>query len=171
MTGRGEMDMEEKNKPGETVPEPGESERISAERKAALQDIDRKREEKDKLRQTQKQEAVKVHGSLSAYMNWPMLVCISLLNLSIIINMIDWMDFVAASDFYFFLIICLMALSIYYHRRINSDMVGFGAGYAQIQKQLLQEMEFPYGVADEIGRLIWMNQSFQRIVQLNNNAH
>ena len=29
MTGRGEMDMEEKNKPGETVPEPGESERIS----------------------------------------------------------------------------------------------------------------------------------------------
>ena len=40
--------MEEKNKPGETVPEPGESERISAERKAALQDIDRKREEKEK---------------------------------------------------------------------------------------------------------------------------
>ena len=51
MTGRGEMDMEEKNKPGETVPEPGESERMSAERKAALQDIDRKREEKEKLRQ------------------------------------------------------------------------------------------------------------------------
>lgn len=51
--------MEEKNKPGETVPEPGESERISAERKAALQDIDRKREEKEKLRQTQKQEAEK----------------------------------------------------------------------------------------------------------------
>ena len=50
--------MEEKNKPGETVPEPGESERISAERKAALQDIDRKREEKEKLRQTQKQEEV-----------------------------------------------------------------------------------------------------------------
>jgi hypothetical protein len=91
MTGRGEMDMEEKNKPGETVPEPGESERISAERKAALQDIDRKREEKEKLRQTQKQEAVKVHGSLSAYMNWPLLVCIALLILSIIITMIDWM--------------------------------------------------------------------------------
>ena len=154
--------MEEKNKPGETVPEPGESERISAERKAALQDIDRKREEKEKLRQTQKQEAVKVHGSLSAYMNWPLLVCISLLILSIIITMIDWMAGVAASACSIVLIIGLMALSIYYHRRINSDMVGFGAGYAQIQKQLLQEMEFPYGVADEIGRLIWMNQSFQR---------
>ena len=48
--------MEEKNKPGETVPEPGESERISAERKAALQDIDRKREEKEKLRQDQKKQ-------------------------------------------------------------------------------------------------------------------
>ena len=104
-------------------------------------------------------------------MNWPLLVCISLLILSIIITMIDWMAGVAASACSIVLIIGLMALSIYYHRRINSDMVGFGAGYAQIQKQLLQEMEFPYGVADEIGRLIWMNQSFQRIVQLNNNAH
>lgn len=85
--------------------------------------------------------------------------------------MIDWMAGVAASACSIVLIIGLMALSIYYHRRINSDMVGFGAGYAQIQKQLLQEMEFPYGVADETGRLIWMNQSFQRIVQLNNNAH
>ena len=85
--------------------------------------------------------------------------------------MIDWMAGVAASACSIVLIICLMALSIYYHRRINSDMVGFGAGYAQIQKQLLQEMEFPYGVADETGRLIWMNQSFQRIVQLNNNSH
>lgn len=28
--------MEEKNKPGETVPEPGESERISAERKSCF---------------------------------------------------------------------------------------------------------------------------------------
>ena len=111
--------MEEKNKPGETVLEPGESERISAERKAALQDIDRKREEKEKLRQTQKQEAVKVHGSLSAYMNWPLLVCISLLILSIIITMIDWMAGVAASACSIVLIIGLMALSIYYHRRIN----------------------------------------------------
>ena len=103
--------MEEKNKPGETVPEPGESERISAERKAALQDIDRKREEKEKLRQTQKQEAVKVHGSLSAYMNWPLLVCISLLIRSSIITMIDWMAGVAASACSIVLIIGLMARS------------------------------------------------------------
>ena len=51
--------MEEKNKPGETVPEPGESERISAERKAALQDIDRKREENQK-RNTYKQRPVHI---------------------------------------------------------------------------------------------------------------
>ena len=67
----------EKNKPGETVRSQGESENIGRE-EAALQDIDRKREEKEKLRQTQKQDAVKVHGSLSAYMNWPLLVCIAL---------------------------------------------------------------------------------------------
>ena len=148
--------MEEKNKPTE-------SESVS--------NIDKKKEERAKLREAQKQDAIKVRGSLSAYMNWPLLVCIALLILSIIVTMIDWMAGVAASACSIVLIIGLMALSIYYHRRINSDMVGFGAGYAQIQKQLLQEMEFPYGVADETGRLIWMNQSFQQIVQLNNNSH
>ena len=115
---------------------------MSAERKAALQDIDRKREEKEKLRQTQKQEAVKVHGSLSAYMNWPLLVCIALLILSIIITMIDWMAGVAASACSIVLIICLMALSIYYHRRINSDMVGFGAGYARFKSSCYRKWNF-----------------------------
>ncbi len=158
--------MEKKTKPTETVPEPDGLKNTST-----VSDIDRRREEKAKLRETQKQNAVKVHGSLSAYMNWPLLVCIALLILSIIVTMIDWMAGVAASACSIVLIVGLMVLSIYYHRRINSDMVGFGAGYAQIQKQLLQEMEFPYGVADETGRLIWMNQSFKQIVQLNNNSH
>lgn len=158
--------MEKKTKPTETVPEPDGLKNTST-----VSDIDRRREEKAKLRETQKQNAVKVHGSLSAYMNWPLLVCIALLILSIVVTMIDWMAGVAASACSIVLIVGLMVLSIYYHRRINSDMVGFGAGYAQIQKQLLQEMEFPYGVADETGRLIWMNQSFKQIVQLNNNSH
>ncbi len=158
--------MEKKTRPTENVPEPDGLKNTST-----VSDIDRRREEKAKLRETQKQNAVKVHGSLSAYMNWPLLVCIALLILSIIVTMIDWMAGVAASACSIVLIIGLMVLSIYYHRRINSDMVGFGAGYAQIQKQLLQEMEFPYGVADETGRLIWMNQSFKQIVQLNNNSH
>lgn len=151
--------MNETRKPAESSPDPGAS---------APAD---KRAEKAQLRQTQKQEAIKVHGSLSAYMNWPLLVCVALLVLSIIVTMIDWMAGAAASACSIVLIIGLMALSIYYHRRINSDMVIFGAGYAQIQKQLLHEMEFPYGVADETGRLIWMNQSFQHIVQLGNNSH
>ena len=134
--------MEEKNKPGETVPEPGESERISAERKAVLQDIDRKREEKEKLRQTQKQDAVKVHGSLSAYMNWPLLVCIALLILSIIITMIDWMAGVAASACSIVLIIGLMALSIYYHRRINSDMVGLARVMPRFKSSCYRKWNF-----------------------------
>lgn len=158
--------MEKKTRPTENVPEPDGLKNTST-----VSDIDRRREEKAKLRETQKQNAVKVQGSLSAYMNWPLLVCIALLILSIIVTMIDWMAGVAASACSIVLLIGLMVLSIYYHRRINSDMVGFGAGYAQIQKQLLQEMEFPYGVADETGRLIWMNQSFKKIVQLNNNSH
>ena len=120
--------MEEKNKPGETVPEPGESERMSAERKAALQDIDRKREEKEKLRQTQKQEAVKVHGSLSAYMNWPLLVCIALLILSIIITMIDWMAGVAASACSIVLIIGLTSVRLNFFPAKHFQRFIFGRG-------------------------------------------
>ncbi len=49
-------------------------------------------------------------------------------------------------------------------QRVLGGLVEFSAEYAWIQKQLLSKMELPYGLADEDGRLVWMNQAFQEVL-------
>ena len=55
---------------------------------------------------------------------------------------------------------------IYWYRRkrVLGGLVEFSSGYAWIQKQLLEEMVIPYALADEDGRILWMNQVFQEVM-------
>ena len=108
---------------------------------------------------------------LSLYMKWPIFTSICLLLLCIAVILTDWRAGLVASVCSIIIVIVLMGLSIYYHRQVSSDMVTFGAGYAQIQKQLLQEMAVPYAVTDEYGKLIWMNHAFSEIVKKGKEFH
>ena len=118
-----------------------------------------------------RENAKKVRGSLSVYMNWPIFVTLGLILLCVAVTLADWVAGAVASIGSIIIVIILIVLSVYYHRRVNADMVSFGAGYAQIQKQLLQDMEVPYAVTDEYGRLIWMNNAFRQIVHLEKKSH
>ena len=102
-------------------------------------------------------------GSLSAYMTWPIWVCVGLLAESAVVTLIDWRAGGVACAISMVIVVALILLTIYYYRRVSSDLVSYGAGYAQIQRQLLQEMDIPYAVADENGTFIWMNQAFREI--------
>ncbi len=107
----------------------------------------------------------RARGSLSVYMSWPVWVSIGLLILCGVVTAIDWLAGGVASILSMIIVIILVFLTVYYYRRVSSDMVTFGAGYAQIQKRLLMEMNVPYAVTDEKGCLIWMNHAFQEIVK------
>lgn len=55
-------------------------------------------------------------------------------------------------------------LRVYSRKRVLGGLVEFSAEYAWIQKQLLTEMALPYALADDDGRIVWMNQAFQDII-------
>ncbi len=59
-----------------------------------------------------------------------------------------------------------IALWIYFSRKrgIAAAMVEFAASYNQMQLQVMNEMLVAYAVADENGRLLWMNREFVRIM-------
>ena len=57
-------------------------------------------------------------------------------------------------------------LRVYSRKRVLGGLVEFSAEYAWIQKQLLTEMALPYALADDDGRIVWMNQAFQEIIAL-----
>ena len=45
------------------------------------------------------------------------------------------------------------------------DLVEFGADYSQIQKEMLNDLDVPFGLLDETGRVLWANNMFVDVVQ------
>lgn len=45
------------------------------------------------------------------------------------------------------------------------DLVEFGAEYSQIQKQMLNDLDVPFGLLDETGRILWANDMLEEVVQ------
>ncbi len=120
--------------------------------------------EKERKKQERLEDTKRVRGSLSVYMSWPVWVSIGILILCGVVTAIDWVAGGVASIIGIIIVFGLVALTVYYYQKVSHDMVSFGAGYAQIQKQLLHEMEVPYAVTDERGNLIWMNQAFKEVL-------
>ena len=46
---------------------------------------------------------------------------------------------------------------------IMTELVSFATEYGQIQRQLLRELELPYALLDDRGRIIWTNEAFEQV--------
>lgn len=108
-------------------------------------------------------EKIKVKGQLGLYLQWPLILSVLLVAMSMIIGAISLPAGLVMSGFTLLYIAIALWLYLYKRRRILAGMVEFSADYAWIQKQLLTDLGVPYAVADEMGRLLWMNQEFLRI--------
>ena len=47
---------------------------------------------------------------------------------------------------------------------IMNELVSFATEYAQVQKQFLYNLEIPYGLLDEQGRLLWANEKLMEVL-------
>lgn len=115
-------------------------------------------------------EKVKVKGQLGVYLQWPLILSALLIIANLVIGIINVNAGLAMCIFTLIYILIAFWLYLYRRRRMMGGMIEFSAGYAWIQKQLLSEMHIPYGIADENGRLLWMNKEFLRIVKEEKNS-
>ena len=58
-----------------------------------------------------------------------------------------------------------LVLCVKYKPRFIKDLVEFGADYSQIQKQMLDDLDVPFGLLDETGRILWANEMLSEVVQ------
>jgi c-di-AMP phosphodiesterase-like protein len=54
---------------------------------------------------------------------------------------------------------------------IMNEMISFATQYGQIQKRLLREMEIPYALLDEGGKVVWTNKAFERVIHKEKGYH
>lgn len=106
---------------------------------------------------------VKVRGNLLHYIKWPLylnIIWIVFVGLGYIINIKAGAIMTLAEIVYF-----IITISIYFafKQNIMKNLVDFGAEYSQIQHQMLHDMEIPYSLLDEHGRILWTNTQMDLI--------
>ena len=109
-------------------------------------------------------ENMKVRGQLKWYLAWPLLLSLFLVFANVAVLLVSWQAACMMLPFTVAYIAMSVWLRIYSRKRLLSGLVEFSAEYAWIQKQLLTEMELPYALSDDDGRIVWMNQAFQDIM-------
>lgn len=59
----------------------------------------------------------------------------------------------------------ILELIVYAVRRstILSEMISFAAQYGAIQKEMMEDFVLPYAIADDKGRILWMNRAFSEL--------
>lgn len=114
---------------------------------------------------------LKFAGRMKRYMIWPILLSALLIAMNVAMYFIQvkagiWFTFCVG-------VYVVIALSLYFRSRprILNEMVTFAAEYGQVQKRLLQELEIPYAVMDQQGKLLWVNLVFTELTGKDKRYH
>lgn len=105
----------------------------------------------------------KVKGQLKATMLMPFILTALLACATVGVAFISYKAaFVLAGAVVLFLVISIVSYVKNRNAYMNS-MLDFAVRYAQVQKRILEDMIFPYGLMDSSGRLVWMNKKMGEI--------
>lgn len=108
---------------------------------------------------------IKPKGQIRAYLAWPFLLSLIVVCGNLAVLAVDHLAAAAMLVFTLFYIMAAAWIYLYRRKRLLGGLVEFSAEYAWIQKQLLAEMALPYALADDDGRILWMNQAFQEVLE------
>lgn len=105
-------------------------------------------------------------GQMYAYFQWPLYLGVLVICMNVVVGAINLS---AGLVMFFFTLIYLgIAGAIYVYKRkgLLPGLVDFSADYAWVQKKLLMDLDIPYAMTDETGHILWMNQCFSELVQV-----
>lgn len=98
------------------------------------------------------------------YIQWPLWLTILWIPFIITLYFINLTAMLIALGFFAVFEIIVWLIYYRYKKRIAKELVEFAASYSQIQKSMLNDMDIPYGVADEKGVVLWHNDRFKECV-------
>ena len=103
---------------------------------------------------------VKVKGRTAVYMYMPIITIAFLVGVNI------WMytrEFDMGIVFSAFVLVYSFTVIVCKARRVQ-ELVDFATGFAQVQKQLIKDLELPYGLMDSTGKIMWTNTELAKLV-------
>ncbi len=107
---------------------------------------------------------IKLRGRLKRYMQTSLYLGFILAAVNLAVYLLSVPAGIIISCFVLFYFTVVISLQLYNRPVIMNELVSFATQYGQVQKVLLRELEIPYAVLDDEGRIIWTNQSFEKVV-------
>ena len=109
---------------------------------------------------------LKVKGHLRSYMRFSIYLGLLLLALNAAIFLVSIQAGVLLCVFTIFYFV--VTLTLYYNNKpmIMNELVSFATEYGQIQRKLLKELDIPYALLDEDGKVMWTNYAFETVTEI-----
>lgn len=113
---------------------------------------------------------LKLKGALRIYLSWPLIMIPLLFIMSIGIACMDsragWMALIFATLYG----IAVLIIYLIQRPKVVSDLVRFASDYGYVHKRLMQEMKVPMAVIDMDGHLLWVNDEFAEVAEIDRAA-
>ena len=109
-------------------------------------------------------EKFKIRGQLRAYMQWPLYLSALWIIANMIIGAVSAKAGIIMALFTLLYTGLAVWLYAYRRQRLLGGLVEFSAEYSWMQKNFLTDLELPYGIADENGRVLWGNAALSEVL-------
>lgn len=108
---------------------------------------------------------IRLKGRIKTYIQYSIYLGLLLCAVDVAECMIDLRAGLVLGVFTIFYFGVTLTLYFYNKPLIMNELISFATEYGQIQRTLLREMEIPYALLDESGKVIWTNLAFENVVK------
>lgn len=107
---------------------------------------------------------IKLKGRIKTYLQFSIYLGFLLCAINAATYLIDYRAGILLTGFMFFYF--AVTLTLYFHNKpvIMNELISFATEYGQIQRKLLRDMDLPYALLDDGGRVIWTNSAFENVI-------
>lgn len=107
---------------------------------------------------------IKVKGRIKTYLQFSIYLGFLLCAVNAVIYMLDLRAGIVLNIFAIFYFAVTLTLYFYNKPIIMKELISFATEYGQIQRKLLRELDIPYALLDDTGKVIWTNGAFENVV-------
>ncbi len=108
---------------------------------------------------------IRLKGHIKSYIQFSIYLGILLLFVDVAVYLINLQAGLLLTGYT--VVYYIITLSLYFYNKpiIMNELISFATEYGQIQKKLLRDMDLPYALLDDSGKVIWTNTAFEAVVK------
>ncbi len=107
---------------------------------------------------------IKLKGRIRTFIKFSIYLGLLLCLVNAALYLIDYRAGILLTCFVIFYFAITLSLYFYNKPLIMNELVSFATEYGQIQRKLLRELDIPYALLDDTGKVIWSNVAFENVI-------